>query len=147
MEGDSGDTDGAGSREAVLALSTQVWKPGGAPQERTESHTQAGSVFDSISPWLSLRAYFKCKKGNGGGPANRVAGRRQSSDLIWTLGCHRSCSEQVFQSLRRHDPAFGPMAGTHTKWACIIQVASRACSAPLVRAFATSVPPSPKAHC
>ena len=42
-----------------------------------------------------------------------MAGRRQSSDLIWTLGCHRSCSEQVFQSLRRHDPAFGPVVYTH----------------------------------
>lgn len=78
-------------------------------QEGTDrSHTQARRVFDSISRWLSLRAYFKCKKGNGGGLVSRVAGRRQNSDLIWTLGCHRSCSEQVFQSLRRHYPAFGP---------------------------------------
>lgn len=63
----------------------QAFNQGGARQEGTrEPHKSY--VFDRISPWLSLRAYFKCKKGNGGSMVSGVAGRRQSSDLIWTLG-------------------------------------------------------------
>lgn len=91
-------------------------------QEGTDgSHTKGG---DGLAPWLSLRAHLKCRKGNGAAWRVGVLGRRQGSDLIWTRGCHRSCSEQVLQSLR-HYAASGPASGTHTKWACIIQAASR----------------------
>lgn len=44
----------------------KTFNPGGATQEGTDrSHTKR--VFDRLSRWwLSLRAYFKCKEGNGG---------------------------------------------------------------------------------
>lgn len=82
----------------------------------------AGSLRGCVSE-LILNA-----KGKWGQHGERVVGRRQGSDLIWTLGCHRSRSEQVLQSLQ-HYPAFGPAPGTHTKWACIIQGHHMLCAA------------------
>lgn len=100
-----------GSEKAPQAQEgTDRWEP----QERRR---RARSAAQSQSS-------FEMQKGKWGGMASRVLGRRQGSDLIWTRGCHRSCSEQVLQSLR-HYAASGPASGTHTKWACIIQAASR----------------------
>lgn len=80
----------------------QPFDQGGARQEGTrEPHKSR--VFDSISRWwLSLRAYFKCKKGHGGSVVSGVAGRRQSSDLIWTLGL----SSELFRAGASKPSAF-----------------------------------------
>ena len=86
---------------------------GGVTQEGADrSHTKAVSLTGSLSGLVS-ELILNAKEGNGGAwGARRLVGRRPGSDLIWTLGCHRSCSEQVLQSLRCY-PALGPRRCTH----------------------------------
>lgn len=87
--------------------------PGGVTQEGAgRSHTKAVSLTGSLSGSVS-ELILNAKKGNGGARgASRPVGRRPGSDLIWTLGCHPSRSEQVLQSLRCY-PARGPRLCTH----------------------------------
>lgn len=123
LAGAGGGTKGTGMQGGCTSHPgyEKALNPGGARQEGTDrNHRKAVSLTGGCVSELILNA-----KGKWGQHGERVVGRRQGSDLIWTLGCHRSRSEQVLQSLQ-HYPAFGPASGTHTKWACIIQVASHA---------------------
>lgn len=80
------------------------------------------------------------QKGKWGRMVSKEAvGRRQSSDLIWTLRLSPAML-RAGASKALHSPTFQPASGTHTKWACIIQVLSPAlCSSS--GAFARSLPP------
>lgn len=70
---------------------------------------------------------------------------RQSSDLIWTLGCHRAVQSRCFKAfcgmiLRRAHRV-------HTKWACIDWKVASQLAAALHRSserLQRPVPPSPK---
>lgn len=82
------------------------------------------------------------QKGKRGRMVSKQAvGRRQGSDLIWTLRLSPALL-RAGASKALHSPTFKPASGTHTKWACIIQVVSPApCSS---GAFAWSLlPPKP----
>lgn len=80
------------------------------------------------------------QKGKWGRMVSKEAvGRRQGSDLIWTLRLSPALLRAGASKALR-SPTFEPASGTHTKWACIIQVVSPApCSS--LGAFAWSLFP------
>jgi hypothetical protein len=71
-------------------------------------------LFDRISRRLGHRAYYQCKKGKWDGTVSGVVGRRQSSDLIWTLWLS---SEQgrAGASKPLAVSCIWPVSGTHTQ--------------------------------